>query len=128
MFGYRPLVYFWIAEYNDGTALPQFDPETGLDNKFSEVQHDKLVRFGWYPFSFGLSQKIFAAEGIVVIPTFNKSHKIEIERGQKVVACRANQIDLRACNGKVERKATVYVLGIVGDEILQINERGEVIS
>jgi len=32
---YRPLRLFWIAEFSDGTALAQFDPETGM-----EVQAD----------------------------------------------------------------------------------------
>lgn len=28
---YRPLRLFWIAEFSDGTALAQFDPETGVE-------------------------------------------------------------------------------------------------
>jgi len=30
---YRPLTLFWIAEFSDGTALSQFDPETGEEVK-----------------------------------------------------------------------------------------------
>jgi hypothetical protein len=62
LLGYRPLVYFWIAEYTDGSALPQFDPETGKENRFSEVDHPKLKRFGWYPFSLKLAQQILKGE------------------------------------------------------------------
>ena len=46
-----PLVYFWIATYNDGTALAQFDPETGLPNKFTDIDQSRLKTLGWYPFS-----------------------------------------------------------------------------
>ena len=41
---------FWIAEYQDGTALPQFDPDTGEEHLFKEVDQSKLKRFGWYAF------------------------------------------------------------------------------
>ena len=30
---YRPLTLFWIAEFSDGTALSQFDPDTGTENQ-----------------------------------------------------------------------------------------------
>jgi hypothetical protein len=29
MLQYRPLKFFWIAEFSDGTATAQFDPDTG---------------------------------------------------------------------------------------------------
>ena len=29
----RPLVFMWIAEFTDGTVVPQFDPKTGKENK-----------------------------------------------------------------------------------------------
>lgn len=31
MLQYRPLGFFWIAEFSDGTAVAQFDPETGME-------------------------------------------------------------------------------------------------
>ena len=61
MLGYHPLVYFWIAEYNDGIALPQFDPESGRENGFADVDHSKLKHFGWYPFTPELEKKISEA-------------------------------------------------------------------
>lgn len=45
------LVYFWIAHYSDGTSLPQFDPITYEENKFSQIDQEKLVKVGLYPFS-----------------------------------------------------------------------------
>ena len=128
MLGYRPLVYFWIAEYTDGTALPQFDVETGKENKFDEVDHQRLKRFGWYPFSVELAQRILDAEKIVVFPSKNRSYAIALERGDRLVAHRTNSIKLRVRFGGVEHAETVYVLGIKGKKIFRINESGEIIT
>ena len=32
MLQYRPLKFFWIAEFTDGTAVSQFDPDSGTEN------------------------------------------------------------------------------------------------
>lgn len=124
MLGYRPLVYFWIAEYTDGTALPQFDPEIGKENLFKDVDHSKLKRFGWYPFSQELAEKILTAAKIVVIPTFNPFYAINLEKGQKLVAHRTCSIKLHAESGVVEYGETVFVLGAEGGKIIRINENG----
>ena len=129
MLGYRPLVYFWIAEYTDGSALPQFDPETGRENRFSEVNHQKLERFGWYPFTSELAQKILKAEKLVVIPTGNlPSYAVRLGNGRKLVAYRTNTIKLRTKSGEVEPGETVYVLGVDCGRILEINESGNVVN
>jgi len=128
LLGYRPLVYFWISEYTDGSALPQFDPETGRENKFSEVDHQKLKRFGWYPFSLKLAQKILKTEKTVVIPTKNQSYTVTVEKGDRLVAYRTNTIKLHTRKGGVDHEETVYVLGVEGGKLLQINEEGNVID
>jgi len=122
--GCRPLVYFWIAEYSDGSALPQFDPETGKENLFRDVEQLKLKRFGWYPFSTELAEKIFEASGLIVIPSNNSPYSVELKKGQKLVAHRANTIKLHSV-GRIERAETIYVLGVEGGKILQVNESGE---
>jgi hypothetical protein len=128
MLGYRPLVYFWIAEYTDGTALPQFDVETGKENKFGEVDHHRLKRFGWYPFSVELAQRILDAEKIAVVPSKNRSYNIALERSDRLVAHRTNAIKLQMSSGGVEHAETVYVLGIEGKKIFRINEGGEIVT
>jgi len=128
MLGYRPLVYFWIAEYTDGSALPQFDPETGRENRFSEVDQLKLRRFGWHPFSPKMAQKILETEKIVVVPSKNRSYTIALERSDRLVAHRANAIKLQMSSGGVEHAETVYVLGTEGKKIFRINELGEIIT
>ena len=128
MLGYRPLVYFWIAEYTDGFALPQFDPETGRENKFSEVDHRKLHRFGWYPFSLKLAQQILKGEKKGVIPTRNRSYTVTVGKGDRLVAYRTNTVKLQMRKGRVIHGETVYVLGVEGGKILQIDEGGNVID
>jgi len=128
LLGYRPLVYFWIAEYDDGSALPQFDPETGRENRFSEVDQLKLKRFGWHPFSLKLAQKILETEKTVVVPTGNPSYTVSLEKGEGLVAYRTNTVKLRIRKGGVDHKETVYVLGVEGGKTLQINEKGNVID
>jgi hypothetical protein len=112
MLGYRPLVYFWIAEYTDGSALPQFDPETGRENRFSEFDHQKLKRFGWYPFSLKLAQQILKGEKKAVIPTRNRSYTVTVEKGDRLVAYRTITIKLHTRKGGVdhERQFTFWVL------------------
>lgn len=128
MLGYRPLIYFWIAEYTDGSALPQFDPETGKENRFSEVDPQKLERFGWYPFSLKLAQQVLRREKIRVIPTRNPAYVVSVENGDKLVAYRTNTIKLHTAKGGVEHDETVYVLGVEGGKILQVGEGGSLID
>ena len=128
MLGYRSLVYFWIAEYTDGSALPQFDPETGRENRFSEVDQRELDRFGWYPFSLKLAQKILSGEKVRVIPTRNPSYTLTVEKGDRLVAYRSNTVRLQMRKGGVDHEETVYVLGVEGGKILQINEEGNVVN
>lgn len=47
---------YWVAVYDDGTGLPQYDPRTGEENKFSEVDRAKLVAFVWRPFDAALAR------------------------------------------------------------------------
>lgn len=126
MLGYRPLVYFWIAEYSDGSALSQFDPETGEENLFRDVDRLRLKRFGWYPFTPRLTKKIFEADGIIAAPTNNKPYTVEIRKGQKLVAYRTCSIKLRTRSSGIERGETIYVLGIENEKVIQINENGNI--
>ena len=51
----EPLVYMWIAHFSDGQSLPQFDLQTGEENRYSEIddylkkKNVTLIKLGWYP-------------------------------------------------------------------------------
>ena len=141
-FKYRPVCYFWIAEFRDGSALPQFDPETGKENEADPdwlpsrpdqppirkgplFANKKLLRFGWYPFTLELADKILEEEGLVVIPTKNPLHVVELKDGEKLIAYRTNAVKL-SLPGGVSRGETVYVLGKVGGEVSHIREDGSI--
>jgi len=126
-FGYRPLVFFWIAEYENGKALPQFDPETGEENRFIDVDLKHVKRFGWYPFTPKLAVKIEKATGLTVIPSNNPIYTVTLKNGEQLIAKRHNVIKFNMKGGILSRK-TFYVLGKVGDKILIITEDGKVIS
>lgn len=137
--GYRPLVYMWVAEFSDGSALPMFDPDTGKQNKGnpnwlpkkgtggSEDSTPKIFRektlckFGWYPFSREMAAKI----PMVVIPTRNPCHTVELKEGDELVACRRNQIEFGVMGSGYRRVESPYLLGIRGKEILTIGEDGK---
>jgi hypothetical protein len=48
---------FWVAEYNNGQALPELDPFTGKVNSFSQVDHKKTIRFWWIPITADMAAK-----------------------------------------------------------------------
>ena len=51
-------LWMWIAHYNDGTSLPQYDPYTLDIHVFREVEQDKLIKFGLYPFPPKLAERL----------------------------------------------------------------------
>ncbi|MGG3801264.1 hypothetical protein [Metabacillus fastidiosus] len=53
--------FIWVAEYPDGTHLPEFDFDTKVENNFYNINRDRLFRFGL----IGHGQKIyFERDGI----------------------------------------------------------------
>ena len=54
----HPICYFWIAHYNDGTCLPQFDPYDFHPNKITDIDQSRLVKIGWYPLSISLAKAL----------------------------------------------------------------------
>lgn len=109
------LNYFWIAEYNDKTALPQFDPDTGEEILFSKIDQTKLIKFSWYPFTLDLSSKVPGSVSNPLLPKLS----ISLEKDDKLIAKRRNYIQLQ---GKVERRFTEYLAGIEGRYLAKINE------
>jgi len=110
----------WIAQYNDGQALPQFNPETGEENLFKEVDHSRLVKFGFYPFSEKMAKLIYGFNGLVVIPSFNPSYEIDVGKGQELFARRRNMIKIQT-----GERWIVYHLGVDGN-VIKIKEDGTI--
>jgi DNA-directed RNA polymerase subunit M/transcription elongation factor TFIIS len=91
---FNPLVYFWIAFYNDGSCLPQFDFETGKTNDFKDVDQYKLVKFGLFPFPKDLSEKANKNSGFEISKVCNNlPYFLQIlQRPRRLIYTRRNFI------------------------------------
>lgn len=110
------LKYFWIAEYSDKTAFPQFDPETGNENLFKDIDQSRLVRFGLYPFSDELSKKVACGISNPFLPKF----VINLNNTDKLFFKRRNYIE--RC-GQMEYRYIEYLIG-TQNYVLCIDEFG----
>jgi hypothetical protein len=127
---FNPLTFFWIAVYDDGTALPQFDPETGRENLFSQVDQNRLTSFGWYPFKRQLAEKL--EQPVEVNPLLPK-YAVKLGQGKRLIAHRTNSLNY-GVKGKMElfekSRQTIYIIGyeMNGEQFkIAIDERGNVI-
>ena len=114
----EPILHlFWVAEYQDGQALPQFDPDTGEEHLFKDVDHSRLKRFGWYAFPRSLANKV---ENAVVNPLLNSytvdlpiSQSPNLQSQPRLIAYRTTTITFQPSTLSVEHhEADEYVLGL----------------
>lgn len=114
---------FWIAEYQDGQALPQFDPDTGEEHLFKEVDQSNLKRFGWYAFPRNLANKVaYAAHNPCLA-----SYTVDIPPGAALVAHRTTSITFSPKELTVKHhEADEYVLGLQGSPLMHIYTDGRV--
>jgi len=56
----QPLRYMWIAHFEDGTSIPEFDPFTFEKNTMNDVfdREEDLIKFGIYPIPASLSKEL----------------------------------------------------------------------
>jgi hypothetical protein len=90
----HPLVYFWLAFYKDGTCFPQFDFETGKENKFADIDQEKLDKFGVFPFNAPLAIRSNMAAGKSVTRVVENIpfHIMKLGKGQRLIYVRRNFI------------------------------------
>jgi hypothetical protein len=61
--GGRKICFMWIAFYDDGTCLPEFDiddsegHELGREHHFKEIDQNKLIKFGLFPIPEAIAEK-----------------------------------------------------------------------
>jgi len=85
------LVYFLIAEYNDDSALPQFDPETYRENLFRDIDKSKLKAFGWYPFSEEFAKKL-RENGVKAVSKPLPYFRLVLKDGWRLIAFRRTAV------------------------------------
>ena len=81
----RPLVYLWIARYNDGTELYQFDKTTFKENAFGDIDQAKLVKFGLYSIPKDMEAGIKKAGNPVVSIPFLPTYEINLTGNRRVI-------------------------------------------
>lgn len=83
----RPLVYHWVAFYNDGTSYHQYNPQTFEINKFIGIDKDKLIKFGLFPFSVDFARNIKQAnpEEAIAPLEFLPVYEIILNRDERLI-------------------------------------------
>lgn len=88
----RPLIYMWIAYYDDDTFLPQYDKSTFKPNKWNNINMDKLDRLELHPFSkemeTGLCKNGTEVRHIPILPVYS----ISMEGNRRPICYRDNYI------------------------------------
>jgi len=80
----RPLVYHWIAYYDDGIKLPQYNEEC-MENRFIDIDQERLVKFGLYPFSKELAKGVRKIGDDVVSIEILPSYEIELNKDKRLI-------------------------------------------
>lgn len=118
----KPIIeMFWVAEYNDGRALPQYDPWKGVENSFSEVDHKNVIRFWFLPVTPDI-QACFP--GTRCNPLL-KRHCVETKGSKGFVSRR---VSITLGKGIPRPEVKCYVLGIEGGPRREIYPDGHVID
>jgi hypothetical protein len=97
---YNPLVYQWVAFYENGRVLPQFNPYTGEEHDWCDIDQDSLVKFGLYPFNAELALILFN-RGVTVHPKNIEAHEVFLDKGMRLIFVRRQFIKkftFHSCN------------------------------
>ena len=98
------LRYYWVAYYNDGTKLSQFDPITFKEYAFSDIDAAKLVKFALYPFTSQQAKNITAKGNLAISVPILPIIEINLSDGKRLIYYRDVYVSqeeyhfCRACN------------------------------
>lgn len=115
---------FWVAEYNNGTYLAEYDMYTGRINKFEIVDHKNVLRFWWIPVTPDMLERW---EGLRVNPRLRRC-AIDTNNSKGFVARRITVTLPMGGTGEIERKVKCYVVGIEGGPRVELYPDGSVIK
>jgi len=118
----QPLKYYWIVWYRDDYAVPQFDPESGEENSWKDIDQSSVRMISWAQFSKKLSKKVKIPTESVRKPGMTS---IEYDPGDSIIIARRNHVQIRYVskidqyinggNNKIE-----YILGKNGEELIKL--------
>lgn len=115
------LSFMWIVQFADGRAIPQFDPKTGKEILYSEVERYSraIVKAGWYPFTPRLA-RLVRAQGIaaLVLP-WSKRAELDYLPGDVPILKRRHTTRVGIRRGDYRGEDVFYILARRrGDEML----------
>ena len=111
---YNPLRFMWCVTFDDGLCTPQFDPDTGEEFLWKDIDIDRISKISWVTISPELSQKILRSEGLITHPSIlPEIYTVRYEDGDIPLVYRRNFIDYSS-SGILGRR-TIYVLGKLVD-------------
>jgi len=95
------LVYHWIAQYSDGMSLPQYDPNTFRENAFGDIDLNKVIKFGLYPFSKNLAIGVRRTGQSVVSVPILPIYEVNLDKNKRLIHYRdvyISQESYHLCN------------------------------
>lgn len=97
---YNPEALFWIAYYSDGTCMPQYDPDTGEEILWKEVDQTRMRALALHPFTEDLAKKLQTRDVKVSVNPFMRTYRVDLEHGDTAILNREqrlSQIGLIIC-------------------------------
>gem|GEM_PF-2348703 len=77
-------VFFWIATYDDGQAIPQFHPDTLKETLWEDLDHNRIVKFILLPFSISFAEELLK-KGIPVYPKLLPRYELQLQKDQRLI-------------------------------------------
>jgi hypothetical protein len=105
-----------MAHYDDGTYLPQFD-EDGKENKYSQIDRSKLVRF-----SIGQPRVINGKHRMNILKS------IEVDKSTIFWYRRTTAMEIFTANLKEKGRTHFYIAGHDETPELLLDKHGEVVK
>jgi hypothetical protein len=92
--GPNPLYhYFWVVVLRDGnTVIPEFDLETGAENRWFDVKDRDISKVIWYPFSQEFADKITSMVPRICVEGIGPVLEMEVPEGTTPVIRRPTEI------------------------------------
>jgi hypothetical protein len=85
--------YFWVVVLRDGnTVIPEFDLETGAENRWFDVADRDISKVIWYPFSQEFADKVSSIVPRMCIEGVGPVLELEVPVGTKPVILRPSEI------------------------------------
>ena len=121
-----PISHFWVAIYDDDTAISQFDIHTGKEVLYKHVDVTRVKNIGWYPITNKMLPLFVQAN-----PTHNLILglgllRINVSPGKEYVILRRNKLKYSFSHKVENPRETFYMLGVKGNLYAFMNSLGNV--